>query len=100
MRRRSCSLTSTNTLADLRRKSLSGARKTWLSRAPTNEHVPGKQQKSMSKRLTAKLTPYGFVLPALIVLLAFKVGPVLVSIYGSMFKTGAKNVTFFVGLKN
>ena len=44
-------------------------------------HVPGKQQKSMSKRLTAKLTPYGFVLPALIVLLAFKVGPVLVSIY-------------------
>ena len=63
-------------------------------------HVPGKQQKSMSKRLTVKLTPYGFVLPALIVLLAFKVGPVLVSIYGSMFKTGAKNVTFFVGLKN
>lgn len=63
-------------------------------------HVPGKQQKSMSKRLTAKLTPYGFVLPALIVLLAFKVGPVLVSIYGSMLKTGAKNVTFFVGLKN
>ena len=30
-------------------------------------------------RLSRKLTPYAFVLPAMIVLLAFKVGPVLVS---------------------
>ena len=51
-------------------------------------------------RLSRKLTPYAFVLPAMIVLLAFKVGPVLVSMYGSLFKTGAKNTTFFVGLKN
>lgn len=51
-------------------------------------------------RLSRKLTPYAFVLPAMIVLLAFKVGPVLVSMYGSLFKAGAKNTTFFVGLKN
>lgn len=58
----------------------------------------GKQ--TSKKTLSQKLTPYAFVLPAMIVLIAFKVGPVLVSMYGSLFKTGAKNTTFFVGLKN
>lgn len=51
-------------------------------------------------RLSRKITPYMFVLPAVIVLLMFKVGPICVSIIGSLYKTGAKNITSFVGLKN
>lgn len=51
-------------------------------------------------RLSRKITPYMFVLPAVIVLLMFKVGPICVSIIGSLYKTGAKNVSRFVGLKN
>lgn len=51
-------------------------------------------------RLSRKVTPYLFVLPAVIVLLLFKVGPICVSIVGSLYKTGAKNISHFVGLKN
>ena len=51
-------------------------------------------------RLSRKVTPYMFVLPAVIVLLLFKVGPICVSIIGSLYKTGAKNITVFAGLKN
>lgn len=46
------------------------------------------------------VVPYLFVLPAMAVLLLFKVGPILVSSYGSLFQTGARNRTFFVGLEN
>ena len=51
-------------------------------------------------RLSRKVTPYLFVLPAVIVLLLFKVGPICVSIVGSLYKTGAKNISRFVGLQN
>lgn len=51
-------------------------------------------------RFNRKLLPYLFVLPACIILLAFKVGPVCVSIIGSLYKTGPKNVKIFIGLKN
>ena len=51
-------------------------------------------------RLSRKVTPYMFVLPAVLVLLLFKVGPICVSIIGSLYKTGAKNMTYFAGLKN
>lgn len=59
-----------------------------------------KRQTLSLKRIRAKLTPYAFILPAMLVLIAFKVGPVFVSIYGSFLKTGAKNVTYFAGLQN
>ena len=55
---------------------------------------------SAESRFKKHLTPYLFVLPALIVLLAFKVGPICVSLVGSLYKTGAKNIKYFVGLKN
>lgn len=51
-------------------------------------------------RLSRKITPYMFVLPAVLVLLLFKVGPICVSIVGSLYKTGAKNISYFVGLDN
>ena len=51
-------------------------------------------------RLSRKITPYMFVLPAVLVLLLFKVGPICVSIIGSLYKTGAKNISRFVGLQN
>jgi len=51
-------------------------------------------------RLSRKITPYMFVLPAVIILLLFKVGPICVSIVGSLYKTGAKNISHFVGIQN
>ncbi len=51
-------------------------------------------------RLSRKITPYMFVLPAVIILLLFKVGPICVSIIGSLYKTGAKNISHFVGIQN
>ena len=51
-------------------------------------------------RLSRKITTYMFVLPAVIILLLFKVGPICVSIVGSLYKTGAKNISHFVGIQN
>jgi len=51
---------------------------------------------SMSKRII----PYCFVLPAVVILLSFKLLPILVSMYGSLIKTGAKSVSYFVGFEN
>lgn len=47
-----------------------------------------------------KLIPYLFVAPAMLVLIAFKVLPICVSIHGSLFKVGARNIRHFVGLQN
>ena len=58
------------------------------------------QQKYRREKTRRKIIPYLFILPALIVLLSFKVGPVCVSIIGSLYKTGAKNVRIFVGIQN
>lgn len=50
--------------------------------------------------LKRKIIPYMFVAPAMIALVLFKVLPICVSIYGSVLKTGAKNVRYFVGIQN
>lgn len=47
-----------------------------------------------------KLIPYLFVAPAMLVLIAFKVLPICVSVYGSLFKVGARNIRYFVGPQN
>ncbi len=70
-----------------------------MTQAPLNA-LQRKGRGLTASRLGQKLTPYLFVLPAVIVLLMFKVGPICVSLVGSLFKTGAKNRTFFVGLEN
>lgn len=51
-------------------------------------------------KLVKKLIPYAFVLPAMLILVAFKLGPIIVSIVGSMYKTGAKNLKTFVFMHN
>jgi len=51
-------------------------------------------------KLRKRLIPYAFVFPAMLMLISFKLGPILVSIAGSMYKTGAKNVKTFVWFRN
>ncbi|HHW31719.1 MAG TPA: sugar ABC transporter permease [Clostridiaceae bacterium] len=46
------------------------------------------------------IIPYFFVLPAILILAIFKLFPVFISLYGSLFKTGAKSVSIFVGFQN
>ena len=64
------------------------------------ESIGLQQRRNRKEKAKRKLIPYLFVFPAMLVLLSFKVGPVCVSIIGSLYKTGAKNVQHFVGIQN
>lgn len=49
---------------------------------------------------TKKITPYLFIIPAVILLLLYKVYPILHTVVGSFFQSGAGGVTQFVGIQN
>jgi len=59
-----------------------------------------KPNQLLSNTMRKKIIPYVFVLPATIILISFKVLPILVSMYGSLIKTGAKSISYFVGFEN
>ncbi len=63
-------------------------------------NTAGTTGKKLNRSLNKKTVPYFFVLPAMVILIGFKLFPILVSMYGSLFKTGAKNITYFVLFEN
>lgn len=67
---------------------------------PRKVILPESNRPLKARQMSKKLTPYMFILPAIIVLLLFKVGPICVSIVGSLYKNGPKHTTVFAGLGN
>ena len=49
---------------------------------------------------TKKATPYLFIIPAMVLLLMYKVYPILHTVVGSFFQSGAGGVTQFVAFEN